>query len=277
MKPTRGFRIALALLITLMLGAGAAGAATPLYQGPPAKYVFLFIGDGMGIPQRTAAEKYVGQRLVMDTLPAQGVTTTYAADRFITGSAASATALAAGQKTNIGMIGMAPDNRPVKSIAEIAKENGMKVGIVSSVSIDHATPAAFYAHVPRRSQYYDIDVALAESDFDFFGGGGLKDPTDKKKKSANFKGDAMELIKKAGYKIVTDKAAFMQLTPADGKILSWNEWLQDSKAMPYVMGQPRTGPHPDGHHRQGHRVAGQSQGLFSHGGRRQDRLGLPCQ
>jgi alkaline phosphatase len=235
MKPVRVFIFTWTLLLALSLGALDAGAATPLYQGPPAKYVFLFIGDGMGMPQRAAAEKYVGQRLVMDTLPAQGVTTTYAADRFITGSAASATALASGQKTNIGMIGMAPDKRPVKTIAEIAKENGMKVGIVSSVSIDHATPAAFYAHVPSRSQYYDIDVALSESGFDFFGGGGLKDPSDKKKKSAAFKGDALKLIKKAGYKVVTDKAAFMQLAPADGKILAWNEWLQDSKAMPYVM------------------------------------------
>ena len=172
-------------------------AATPLYSGPPAKYVFLFIGDGMGIPQRTAAEKYAGQRLAMDALPAQGVTTTFAADRFITGSAASATALASAQKTNIGMIGMTPDKRPVKTVAEMAKEKGMRVGIVSSVSIDHATPAAFYAHVPSRSQYYDIDVALAESGFDLFAGGGLKDPADKKKKSHNFKGDALELVKKA--------------------------------------------------------------------------------
>ena len=84
-----------------------------------------------------------------------------------------------------------------------------------------------------------IDVALADSGFDLFAGGGLKDPADKKKKSANFKGNALELIKKAGYKVVTNKADFMKLTPADGKILAWNNWLQDSKALPYVMD---TGP-----------------------------------
>ncbi|NWH05382.1 alkaline phosphatase [Desulfobacter latus] len=200
-----------------------------------AKYVFLFIGDGMGMPQRIAAEQYTGKKLLMNSFPAQGITTTHAADRFITGSAASATAMASGTKTNIGVIGMDPALRPVKTLAELAKEKGMKVGIVSSVSIDHATPAAFYAHVPRRSQYYDIDVAIANSGFDYFGGGGLKDVTNKKNNSKNYVGNAMDLIKKNGYKVVTDKAEFMALNAADGKVLAYNNWLQDGKALPYDM------------------------------------------
>lgn len=94
-------------LVFLTAGAVQAQAAgQPQYQGKTAKYVFLFIGDGMGIPQRTAAENFIKKRLLIDTFPAQGITTTYAADRFITGSAASATALASGTKTNIGMIGL---------------------------------------------------------------------------------------------------------------------------------------------------------------------------
>jgi alkaline phosphatase len=210
-------------------------AAVGYHDGKPAKYVFLFIGDGMGMPQRTAAETYQGKRLLMNNFSAQGITTTYAADRFITGSAASATALSAGQKTNIGMIGMTPDLKPVKTVAEIAREKGMKVGIVSSVSIDHATPAAFYAHVPKRSQYYDIEIAMAQSGFDFFAGGGLKDPMNKKNNSRNFQGNALDVIKANGYKVVTDKTEFMQLKPGDGKILAWNAWLQDGKALPYVM------------------------------------------
>ncbi|MFW6146842.1 MAG: alkaline phosphatase [Thermodesulfobacteriota bacterium] len=210
-------------------------AEDQLYQGKPAKYVFLFIGDGMGIPQRTAAETFTGKRLLMDTFPAQGITTTYAADRFITGSAASATALACGQKTNIGMIGMAPDQRHVMSIAEMARDQGMKVGIISSVSIDHATPAAFYAHVTTRGQYYDIAVALAESGFDFFGGGGIKDPTNKKKNTSSFRGDALEIAKANGYNIITNRANFMDLEPGSGKILAWNAKLPDGKALPYAI------------------------------------------
>lgn len=223
------------VLLIAAVPAQAKGKKVRVYKGKPAKYVFFFIGDGMALPQKGAAEAYAGKKLLMDTFPAQGMTTTYAADRFITGSAASATALASGQKTNIGMLGMAPNQKHVKSIAEIAKEEGMKVGIVSSVSIDHATPAAFYSHVPTRGQYYDIDVALAESNFDFFAGGGLKDPSNKKKNSKNFKGNALDLAKKNGFKVVSDKENFMSLKPSDGKVLAWNAWLQDSKALPYAM------------------------------------------
>ena len=230
------FYMMMGVVVLLLLAPGQALGKTTEKQ---AKYVFFFIGDGLGIPQRTAAEAYTGERLVSDKMPAQGITTTYAADRFITGSAASATALGCGQKTNIGMIGMAPDMTPVKNLAELAKEQGKKVAVISSVSIDHATPAAFYAHVKKRSMYHEIDHALANSDFDFYGGGGLKDPQGKRKlksdPNAKVLGDAYKAAEKNGFKVVKDKAAFQKLTPADGKILAVNAWLQDSGAMPYQI------------------------------------------
>jgi len=243
MKKISSINITLYLLIGILftavsftnLFANTCSAEMLAYKGSPAKYVFLFIGDGMGIPQRTAAEKFAGKRLLMDTFPAQGITTTYAADRFITGSAASATALACGQKTNIGMIGMAPDQRHVRSIAEMARDQGMKVGVISSVSIDHATPAAFYAHVKTRGQYYDIAIALAESGFDFFGGGGIKDPTNKKKNSTSYKGDALEIAREKGYNLITNKSDFMKLARGSGKVLAWNSKLPDGKALPYAI------------------------------------------
>ncbi|WP_187170362.1 alkaline phosphatase [Salidesulfovibrio onnuriiensis] len=208
-----------------------AEAAAPVKQS--AKYVFFFIGDGMGLPQRAATAAFLGRDLHIDKMPAQGITTTYANDRFITGSAASATALASGQKTNINYIGVDPNLKAVKTVAEIAKEQGKKVGIVSSVSIDHATPAAFYAHVKTRKMYHEIDHALANSGFDFFGGGGMVDPMGKKSKKPL--GDALEQARTNGYKIIDNKAAFMALKPGDGKVLAWNSWLQDAQAMPYAM------------------------------------------
>lgn len=223
------------LAVSMACPAFAKSKKVRVYTGKPAKYVFLFIGDGLGLPQRMATESYLGKKMMIDKMPAQGLTTTYAADRFITGSAAAGTAIACAQKTNIGMLGMRPDQRHVKSVAEIARDMGKKVGIVSSVSIDHATPAAFYAHVPARGQYYDIDVALSESNFDFFGGGGLKDPANKRDNAANYRGNALDLIKKAGYRVVTEKEEFMSLKPSDGKVIAWNSWLQDSKALPYAM------------------------------------------
>ncbi|MEE4355696.1 MAG: alkaline phosphatase [Desulfococcaceae bacterium] len=62
-------------------------------------------------------------------------------------------------------------------------KKGWKVGIVSTVSLDHATPAAFYAHVPSRKQMYDISMQLASSGFDYFGGGQILQTKDKKDES----------------------------------------------------------------------------------------------
>lgn len=219
-------------LCVFVLPAGARQA-----EARKAKYVFYFIGDGLGIPQRSAAEEFSGRKLLMNTFPVQGLTTTYAADRFITGSAAAVTALACGHKTNIGMIGLTPDGRPIKSVAELARDRGMKVGIISTVSIDHATPAGFYAHVKKRSQYYDIAIQLAQSGFDFFGGGGLKDPTNKKNNSVNYQGNAIDIIKSAGYRIIQDKGEFNNLKKGDKKVIVINPWLQDAKAEPYSIDQ----------------------------------------
>jgi alkaline phosphatase len=60
----------------------------------------------------------------------------------------------------------------------------MKVGIISTVSIDHATPAAFYTHQLSRNYYHEIACDLAMSGFDFFGGGGFKDAAGKKAPAA---------------------------------------------------------------------------------------------
>ncbi|MBN2515367.1 MAG: alkaline phosphatase [Deltaproteobacteria bacterium] len=212
------------------------------YKGTPAKYIFLFIGDGMGQPQRTAAEAYMASaqglkpsdcKMAMSKLPAQGVTTTFANDRFITGSAAAATAIACGVKTNIGYIGVDPAYKMVKSIAEMARDRKMKVGIVSSVSIDHATPACFYAHQPSRKMYHEIAYDLVKSGFNYFGGGGFKDPTGKKSKKPI--GDVFELAREKGYRIVTDQSEFRALKGDDGKIIACNRNLPDDEALPYDM------------------------------------------
>lgn len=227
-RSTNVKRLGMAVVGCMLVSATSSWAAAP-------KYVFLFVGDGMGLPQRAAAVEYQKKKLVIDSFPVQGLTTTAAADRFITGSAAAATALSTGVKTNIGVVGMDSNLKPVETIAEKAKAAGMKVGIVSSVSIDHATPAAFYAHVPKRSKYYDIDLALAKSNFDYFGGGGLLDPANKRDNAATFEGDAIELAKKNGYTIVNSREKFDTLSAGSGKVVAINSWLQDASATPYSL------------------------------------------
>ncbi len=208
-----------------------------------AKYVFFFIGDGMGLPQVHLTEGYLAavdgtvgaKTLNMTSMPHSGFAKTYADTRFITGSAAAGTALATGHKTSINTIAMDSDKHtPLKSIATKAKENGMKVGIISSVNINHATPAAFYANQPERSMYYEIALDLAKSDFDFFGGGGIKY---NKGKKGDADVDALELAKEEGYQYVNTKAAFEGLKAGTGKTIAVNPVLLGSMEMPYGIDQ----------------------------------------
>ena len=148
------------------------------------KYIFYMIGDGMGPNQVLAAEMYQAELngkigrvpLTMTSFPYTGFATTYSASNGITDSAAAGTALATGNKTNNGCLGVDKDSADVASIAEELHNAGWPVGIMTSVAIDHATPGAFYAHVDKRSKYYQVGQQLAQTDYDFFGGAGFHKP-----------------------------------------------------------------------------------------------------
>jgi alkaline phosphatase len=241
------------LIVTLLLSSQAFAGLFSGYKGPHAKpqfqgpkYIFYFIGDGMGMPVTTATEHYLAAvqqddsvsggvkevKLTMSSFPVQGVSTTYANNRYITGSAAAVTALACGKKTSIGTIGM-DDNGTATytNLGELAKAQGRKVGIISSVSIDHATPAGFYAHVPSRSLYHDIDMQLANSGFDYFGGGGLKAPEGND-------GNALSVAEANGYTSVTTWDELNRVDPGQ-KVIAYDANLQDSKALHYEIDRVR--------------------------------------
>ena len=135
-----------------------------------AKYVFYFIGDGMGVNQVQGTELYLGELegkigitpLQFTQFPYTTVATTFSATNGVTDSAAAGTALATGNKTKNGAIGVLKDlQTPVYSVATWAKQHGCRVGVATSVSIDHATPAAFYAHASGRGSYYEIGKDLS--------------------------------------------------------------------------------------------------------------------
>jgi len=144
------------------------------------KYVFYFIGDGMGIGEVTNAQLFKSrvlkheQPLAMTAFPVASMATTHSASSDVTDSAAAGTALATGHKTKNGMLGMDADTTAVTSIAKVLFDNGYGVGLVTSVAIDDATPGAFYAHVPNRGQFYEIGRALAESGYQFAAGAALR-------------------------------------------------------------------------------------------------------
>ena len=198
-----------------------------------ARYVFLFIGDGMGTNQINVTEAYLsaqqGERgsvsLLMTQFPVVSIASTFSANSDVTDSAAAGTALATGEKTNNGYIGVDPGFNPLETIAEKAKKAGRKVGVATTESINGATPAAFYAHQRSRNMYYEIAQDVIPSTFDFFGGSGianrnkLVDNTDAP--------DIYPLIEKAGYFIAKGFSDYKANAGKSDKILlvyeNWNQ------------------------------------------------------
>lgn len=218
------------------------------------KYIFMFIGDGMAAVQVNSAQIYKGnnkpnlialKKLSFQDFEAVGYQTTHDSTSFAPDSASTATALSSGFKTWSGTIGLKPignksanksenvDGANVsQNIAERLKaEKGMKVGIVSTVTINHATPAAYYAHVPSRNDYYDIALQMADSGFDYFGGGTINQPTGKNKDQK----DAYKILEEKGYKIAKTKEDILALNSKSGKTYAVTPVTQDSGAMPYAL------------------------------------------
>ena len=172
------FRKASSLAIAAIAASAISAAAAN------AKYIFYFIGDGMGIPEVTNAQLFNRNvlrndtPLLMTTFPVVSMITTHSASSDVTDSAAAGTALAAGHKTINGMLGMTPDSVAVTSIAKTLFDNGYGIGLVTSVAIDDATPGAFYTHVPNRNQFYETGRMLAESGYQFFAGASLRGTKD---------------------------------------------------------------------------------------------------
>ncbi len=169
-----------------------------------AKYIFYFIGDGMGTNQVLASEMYLAElegrigrkQLLLTQFPYSGQVATFSASNGITDSAAAGTCLATGIKTNNGTLGLSPQKDTLRTIAEILQQQGYGIGIMTTVAIDHATPAAFYAKVPDRHQYYEIGTQLAYTNFDFFGGAGFHQPVKQHDKKAP---NLYDLCEEQGY------------------------------------------------------------------------------
>lgn len=220
------------------------------------KYVFLFIGDGMSYPQIQLTNYFLNasqdmnkgtatvkdeektildskNQLVMMDFPVAGSAQTYDSTSFAPDSASTATSIATGYKTWSGSINVSENfQEKYETIAEKLKEQqNYKIGVVSSVNLNHATPAAFYAHQESRNNYYEIGLELIDSGFDYFAGGGLKKTTG----SEGDKEDLYVLAEKAGYNVIKTQAEAEKLTSEDGKAIIIDEHLADSDAMAYEI------------------------------------------
>lgn len=229
-------------------------------DGTSPKYVFLFIGDGMSYPQFQSAADFLGACEDKDYMQAEpsvpyekrngsmldgpknlsfmnfnsaGSAITYDSCSFAPDSASTATSIATGYKTYSGMINVdITGTKKFETIAEkLHKQKNWKVGIISSVNLNHATPAAFYAHQASRNNYYEIGEELIASNFEYFAGGGLK----KINGSNNNKENLYEKAKKSGYKVTFTQSEAEKITSKDGKVILIDENLADSDAMEYEI------------------------------------------
>ncbi len=137
--------------------------------------VIYMIGDGMALPQVYATMLATGEDLAFSQFPYTGVVDTRSKSNTITDSAAGGTALACDERTKNGMVGMNADSIPIPTVLDELAEQGKSTGIVVTCYAGHATPADFFAKVPKRSMYEEIAVQMAESDkLNVMIGGGRK-------------------------------------------------------------------------------------------------------
>lgn len=89
-----------------------------------------------------------------------------------TDSAAAGTALGTGIKTNNGVLGFDPASARLLTVGEQAQAMDKKVGLVTSVPFNHATPAGFIAHNASRNDYHGLATEMIDSGVDVLMGGG---------------------------------------------------------------------------------------------------------
>lgn len=225
-------RLIYVLLFVLLTGAAYAQQA---------KYVFYFIGDGMGVNQVNGTEMYLAEQegrigvkpLLFTTFPVASMATTFSATNSVTDSSAAGTALSTGAKTYNGAIGMDDNKNVLQTVAEKAKKAGKKVGVTTSVSVDHATPAAFYAHQPNRNMYYEIALDLPKADFDFYAGGGFLKPTttaDKKEAPSIF-----PIFEEAGYTVARGLDEYKTKAGSANKMVLIQKEGAEPSCLPYAI------------------------------------------
>lgn len=185
-----------------------------------AKFVFLFIADGTGANTVNFTQFYKGAQegkigpspLIFSTFPVCNVATTYEYQGKVTDSAASGTAISCGKKTRNGALGLGPEGERYTSIAEVAAKNGKKVGIMTNVEVNHATPAAFYGHQSGRNNSDELIADMLADKFDFYAGSDFL-------KTEKYTTDVFEDFKNAGYTVCRKNEDFAAGYQSASKVL----------------------------------------------------------
>ena len=195
------------------------GASEPTRPVAP-KYIFIFLADGGGITHMEVTRMYnrhlynegltIADKIMKEGFV--GLLTTHAADSLVTDSSAAATALASGCKARNGAVGVCEDGTIPKTVMEVAKGNGMRIGLATNSTIYDASPAAFAGHVPDRKLYSPIIDQYLELEPDLLLGGGrdLFLPRSQAGSRRKDETDMIAAFKKRGYAYVSDKQGLAQ-------------------------------------------------------------------
>jgi alkaline phosphatase len=212
--------LAFFILATQWIAGSPRAAQRQANSAAAPKYIFLFLADGGGITHMEITRQYnrvVHNKglVIVDRIMKEGtlgLVTTDAADSLSTDSAAAATALASGCKAKLGALGICADGSIPKTVMEIAKENGMRMGLVTNAAVYDASPAAFVNHVPDRRNYPAILNRYLELEPDLLFGGG-KEQFLPKSQPGSRRSDESDLIAafvKKGYRYVSNKQELEQ-------------------------------------------------------------------
>lgn len=212
------------------------------------KYIFLFIGDGMGYPQMQLTSDYLGavkdsenvgiEALSFMKFPVSGTVSNYDKTSYIPDSASSGSGIATGQKIRTGTVSH-DGEKPLETIAEKLKhQKNWKIGMVSSTNINHTTPADFFAHQECRTLEYEIGLDLIESEFDYFGSGGFRQATGKEEKQVSL----YDLAEQKGYQILQTNQEIQKYQNSDNqvtksKVIAIPENLDSQHALAYTIDQ----------------------------------------
>jgi len=163
----------------------APGCAVPEAE-PPLRNMIVVIGDGMGPQQvgllelyaRHAESSIYGERpTTLSTIAGDsviGLSTPVPEGALVIDSACAATQIAGGVSCRAEMVGMDAGGNPAITVVDLARQRGMKVGLISDVRLTHATPAAFVAHQPHRRHENRIAHEMIGAGVDLLLAGGLR-------------------------------------------------------------------------------------------------------
>ena len=207
------------------------------------KYVFYFIGDGMSFNHILGTEHYNTEkagsketlRLNFTQFDTRNFVTNYSTSNLVTDSAAAGTALASGVKTANAYIGVDSEGNELRTLADVASELGYKVGLVTNVGINHATPSCFYGHTNDRFGFPKLVDDYIASDVAFIAGSTImdlkSDPVDDKYEIVTT-AQLADRIRNAGIELCLDVE---QAAKISGKRVALVAHDKENKHIPHAI------------------------------------------